>query len=525
MYIIKNPFFGSVDDRVIAINPLSVIYKIKNEYFPKNNADVTYAITLYEINPDDFTLEVTLIGSPAISINDLVKITGTLVDGMYRVIAILSPTKFKLNYSSTNLVSGTSGGLQIQRTNFRTILEVYSGLPSEHYLHNKNPIKKICRLSATPNFENIAFFDVGAPVRSTILPILNDYNHSDLIDYKLFTCFYVQVKESYTVFDGNGHANTYESNVLETSLTCYGLHAFFQPRQNEYKNNLLEYVIKQNGRLAKFLTCFEEMYHFENYQFDVFVFLDRSFVVANNNQTLELEIEQYDKENQLISINYVDVITLKSTAGQMNYGLLRIKLDEIGLLYDCYYYTIQLQINFQYVSEKKKIFYKKDDVCKHVYLRWLNELGVFDGWRFDGNREEELEISERKVFTNEIDFLIEDWAYVEAERRLQEVKSEKIYRVRSSFLTKEQVKCIVRILESPVVYIFEKADMQIRLTHDDYRIVDSGDYRILNLGNQLYFYKQILIDKDSFIYYKDNQNFYTIEFSYRDTFLRRNQIQ
>ncbi len=139
------------------------------------------------------------------------------------------------------------------------------------------------------------------------------------------------------------------------------------------------------------------------------------------------------------------------------------------------------------VSETKTITVNSDCASQDIYLGWLNYLGGFEYWKFTARKDyiydvEKSQITEKNIYTN--------WPQSYGEFANSVTKqisrdSRKKIRVRSQFLTTEQLEGIKFIRFSPLVQVIE----------DKYNVTN------------------VVVDSGSFKTFTDAQDLNTIEFT------------
>lgn len=134
------------------------------------------------------------------------------------------------------------------------------------------------------------------------------------------------------------------------------------------------------------------------------------------------------------------------------------------------------------VSETKTFTIDCKCSAEEVMLVWLNNLGGFDYWKFNANKDLLVEIREtgevrKSIFPN--------WpksygAHADTIRKQTYRESNKAYTVRSQYMTKDQLDAVSYIKSSVLV--------QISNSKKDRRtvIVDSDSFRVYTEQDNLY---------------------------------------
>jgi len=199
-------------------------------------------------------------------------------------------------------------------------------------------------------------------------------------------------------------------------------------------------------------------------------------LIRNDNSEYDTEIflqKEYSTRTDLQSIEYKGP------------GLYRVPLDLDNQFSSA---NISLILNNSTISETKtvEIDTKCSDVC--LKLSWLNNMGGFEYWKFTAFKDNNVEIGD----TGETSVnLITSWPqsygeFADTEKRRETFRnSTKQLLVRSQNITKSQADALATIKSSPLVQIL----------------------------NTVYDKRTVIVDKNSFTIYNDNDKLFSCQFT------------
>lgn len=139
------------------------------------------------------------------------------------------------------------------------------------------------------------------------------------------------------------------------------------------------------------------------------------------------------------------------------------------------------------ISEEKTVVINCKCSAQSIYMTWLNYRANFEYWDFQAEKEYQVEIGETQETKQNI---FPEWpnsygSFADTIRKETSRISRNQIRVISQHLTQEQADAISFIKSSPVVQI----------------VVSRSDRRT------------VIVDKDSFVKYKDNDKTFTVQFT------------
>jgi hypothetical protein len=331
-------------------------------------------------------------------------------------------------------------------------------------------------------------------------------------DENLYTAFYVEEREKYTVFDSNGKASEFISGVLSTSETNYCLHAAIAPTRKDV-NSIIGYAITPTN-LGKWLTVFEHLKHWRGYQFDLSVWLGIELYDPLFGSTLGTRIVQYDKAGTEIKTETTFEQAL--TNEQKLVGVYRVALSEYDFEADCASYDVVLTIDGDLVTEVATVELKA--ACKGTYLRWLNCLGAFDGHLFVRG-DAELSVSDAITMQRDVDTVLQTWDRLESEVEIVQKQSETENTITAFTTEPEAMKWVLR---SPVVYRVSPSFVPIQGIND---IKDGVGVSVFPICDKEYQQIQVLISTDSATIRQARGNNYEFTLTFVDSIRQRNQRQ
>lgn len=245
---------------------LPMVYEFITDKWPTNAADTAQSITTFT-NYNGYTYikaggDIKTTGTA--STLEQVKLTGTSVDGVYKIVRWISDTNIVIDlpYSAGNVLS--TGFVQYYYSNYAIRVKVYAGLQSGHALEVLNPMELVGDVKLIPNADGIASLNVSEMLKKKIGILENDLlldglpNNTDA-----FCQCYVSYAETYD--DSNMYTvSEYTSSYTDDATYVYGLNAMM-PFKNQSIGALSDYYTGP----FKFLRTFEEPTLFDGKFFDV----------------------------------------------------------------------------------------------------------------------------------------------------------------------------------------------------------------------------------------------------------------
>lgn len=247
---------------------LPIVYKVTNDRWPTNTVD---AVGLIVLNSDDngFT-QLTLAGPLAglDSALEFVKISGASeeANGVWQVVEIVLSNVIVINLpyeSSGNLIGKT---VQYYYNNYQVRVKIFAGLNPLHPWEAKKPYEEMAELSLTPDENGEVMFSVSDYIKSKVAIKNNLTLFSLPLNLDAFTGFYIQTAESYDYADGYSiytQISSYETNTFEGYAIAGKL-----PFKNLYSGDYADYVLT-SGSPAHWLTNMDRLIAVEDKYFDI----------------------------------------------------------------------------------------------------------------------------------------------------------------------------------------------------------------------------------------------------------------
>ncbi len=365
---------------------LPIIYKLKSDLWPINGVDTARTITTFS-NWNGYTY-LNLSGDVKSSGNaaslESVVLSGTSVDGAYKIIQWFSDTNFVIDlaYSGSNVLS--SGTAQYYYLNYHARIRVYAGLTGTHFWNAQKPYTLIVEKQAFPDSAGVITFNV-AEFLKTSLEIASNNTIKDTLPNNLdaFCQFYISYAESYTDSDGYTIDELVSSYTNDT-FEGYALNAKL-PFKTRSSGAMSEYVSGLTPNTsAKFLTNWARPTIFAGKYWDI------SFINNSPSSGNYMKIDRYLRG--VLQSSTLDVIT-DQDQGVYRYPVSVVSTeDRIDLtLYSTDYgYPIQL-------TETKTCDVYQKCSAQDFYLTWQNNLGGFDYWNFNTRKKYILDIEDNKT--------------------------------------------------------------------------------------------------------------------------------
>lgn len=482
---------------------LPIRYGIENDKWPVNTTDGIGTIS--SISDENGYARIALastVGGFAegsyVTISDAT-ITG--YNGVWRVTKSFGTTDFIIEapYLGTD-----TGSLQRYYNNYHVVVNVYTGIRSGHTLHTERPMGLAGTLRIRPDGGNTANVDISSIVRKDLAPIDNHFcelTFSDgwSNDFNQWTQFYIEYAESYDVVN-NGVLETYTSDFVldkdsSDNALIYSAAKAAQSFQYAQGKSMAEYVLNADNYdgAGKFMTQFEKPTYFEGYEYDLSIINDyknEDITLANRMYILE-----YDSSGTLLATSTYDM-------PEQDEGVYRFNLGHHTFNAACTTFTCFVQYDRDtngYNSQNLTVKYQNPCTTNNpVYLRWLNQIGGWEGWLFIRFKDFILDVTERTTVTRDIftnwdnEFTRgttqDDFIYTEAVERMV---------IRSQLLNEDEATVLGKWLK-----VSNKVQ-QIYLSKD----TDCGnDER-----------RTVLIEPGQFTYLTDGRRVREVEVSFRYT--------
>lgn len=367
---------------------LPIRYKVQSERWPVNTVDSLDAFG--SISGLFGYCQIELTGTyESYLLGEYVQITNSTAsayDGIWRIREIIDANTIVVNcpFSTT-----ASGNIQRYYNNYQIQARVYVGIPSGHYYNSSRPISlKTESLPGIPDSDNIATIDISDFVRQDLGIAENNIcqilESGEWIanDWASWTAFYCEFREAYDVPDESGLLVTEYTSWEDLGTTTYYATRSALPFQSLQGVNMGGYSMLPNSFdiTGKWMTGFETPTFFSDQEFDIAIIstednLDRYNVIHYVN------INQYDKNGSLIRTDVSEMPFLDE-------GVYRFVFSELAIWdADTDYFEVFVQragTTTQQVSKTITVKVKPENCRDYFYVRWLNQLGGWDAWRFDG---------------------------------------------------------------------------------------------------------------------------------------------
>jgi hypothetical protein len=248
---------------------LPIVYKISNDRWPTNSVDT--ARTISSSSDDNGFTQLTLSGALKSQFNALefVKIESASdedLNNVWQIVEVISTSDIVINlpYDAANSFLGAT--IQYYYNNYQIKVKVYSGLDPGHPWQAKKPFEEMAELSLTPDENNEVMFSVSDYIKSKVAIKNNLTLFSLPLNLDAFTGFYIQTAESYDDSD-NYSLFTTQSDFTQDSFNGYAI-AGKLPFKNVYSGDYADYVYT-SGSPAQWLTNRTRLLAVEDLYFDV----------------------------------------------------------------------------------------------------------------------------------------------------------------------------------------------------------------------------------------------------------------
>lgn len=249
---------------------LPIVYKASNDRWPTNSVDTIRTIS--STSDDNGFTQMTLSGdirTGDVNALEFVKIENASdpdLNNIWQIVEVTSNSNLVLNlpYSSSNSFLGAT--IQYYYNNYQVKVKVYSGLNASHPWTARKPYEEMAELSLTPDENNEVMFSVSDYIKSKVAIKNNLTLFSLPLNLDAFTGFYITTAESYDYSD-NYTLATAESDYVQDMFEGYAV-AGKLPFKNVYAGDYADYVYT-SGSPARWLTNQTRLLAIEDYYFDV----------------------------------------------------------------------------------------------------------------------------------------------------------------------------------------------------------------------------------------------------------------
>lgn len=291
---------------------LPIQYVFKSTLWPVNGVDTARTITTFS-NSNGYTYIVAsgdIKSTGTASALEEVVLSGTSVDGIYKIINWYSDTNFVIDlaYSAANVLS--SGTVQYYYLNYRIKVNIYAGLTAGHYWQASKPYVLVGTEDLVPDSNGLAVLDVSKYAKDQIEILNNDLQQDQLPNnLDAFCRIYVSYAEAYddsNMYTVSDYVSSYTNDTTEIYATNSKL-----PFQNKYSGSMSKYIPTLSVQ-AYFLTDFARPTIFSGKYFDL------SFIKEHGNAGT---ITYYGKTDRYL--NGVLQSSVVSAITEYNQGIYR----------------------------------------------------------------------------------------------------------------------------------------------------------------------------------------------------------
>jgi hypothetical protein len=259
-----------------------------------------------------------------------------------------------------------------------------------------------------------------------------------------------------------------------------------QQFQYPYANSMAEYSAVESGGVfqAKFMTLFDVPVLFEGYPLDLAIILpDNELYPPTNLSWKALGQNRNILMSGTSAINYQDE------------GVYRFTISDIAYPASAHYIEVEIDGVIDQLSETKLIKINKSNCRQGVFLCWLNYLGGWDSWLFDGYQNFGVSITDSQETTRDI-FNIWDAKFAQGttETDYVRIESRGTRQLRSGHLSESEVDAIRWVRQSIKVQEIQKDQDCTEQTR-----------------------KTVLVAKGTFDYKTTKRGLREIDFSLRET--------
>jgi hypothetical protein len=252
---------------------LPITYKIESNLHQVSDAFATVDAFTNSSGNTSLTFTGAFSGSGLSATNTHVKIVGSSVDGIYRIIDTTVTLIIDLPYNVTNILAGAV--VYVYYNNYHVRVQVYGGLTTAHYWEDEKPYELISTLKLIPDNNNEIKFSIANELKKQVKSLNNNLSLDTLPNnIDAFTMFYITTQESYD-YNDSGDIITHTEGILvdKNNFEGFAVNAKL-PFKNINSGFLGDYLVDEASTAAKFLTLFETPVMFDGYYFDISVLLN-----------------------------------------------------------------------------------------------------------------------------------------------------------------------------------------------------------------------------------------------------------
>lgn len=467
---------------------LPMVYKLQSTVWPVNGVDTARTITTFS-NQNGYTYIVAsgdIKSSGTASALEEVVLSGTSVDGVYKIINWYSDTNFVINlpYSAGNVLS--SGTVQYYYLNYHAKIKIYAGLISSHYWYLRKPFEEVAELKCIPDSSGVITVNVADFVKKKIEILKNDLQQDELPnDIDSWCRVYISYAESYDDSDMYT-VSEYVSSYTEDQTEVYAVNAKpqFKFRGSGNMNDWVSGLTSTTPQ--EFLTPFARPTLFAGKYFDI------SYIVNSASPNLYMKRDLYSKTDG----NYVLISSNMDILPDMDQGVYRYRVTQSASLEDRIDLTLYNYYASVAMSETKTFDVNSSSDCyatTALYLTWKNYLGGQDYWSFTAQKKYSIDIEVSKTQDENI---YNNWPNSYGEfgstiKKQTERRSRNIINVTSQYTTKANIDAISLIKTSPLVQILSSETIG---------------------GVIVPILRTVLVDTSTLRKYADRANLYSISF-------------
>jgi hypothetical protein len=308
---------------------LPIVYKLSSSLGPVSDAFATVDAFTNSSGNTSLTFTGAFSGSGLDADNTHVKIVGSSVDGLYRIVDTTVTLIIDLPYDSANVLAGAI--VYVYYNNYHVKVQIYGGLTDDHYWEDEKPYELISTLRLTPDNNNELKFSISNELKKQVKTLNNNLTLDTLPNnIDAFTMFYITTQESYDELDGD-EIVTFEGSIVSDKTNFEGFATNTKlPFKNVHSGFLSDYL----GDDRKFLTLFEEPVIFPGYYFDL-------SIIVSDPTVIHAYRKDYYVDGQLIASENVAISEVPN--GE---GVYRIQLEN-----SCEPVTIQIETDTLVNSE------------------------------------------------------------------------------------------------------------------------------------------------------------------------------
>lgn len=281
---------------------LPIVYKATNDRWPVNSVDTARTVTSQEDDNGFTTLHLSgIVRAEGVRMLEFVKISGASdddVNSVWQIVEVIDTDSITINlpYSFNRTFSGAL--VQYYYNNYQVRVKIWAGLNALHPWTAKKPYEEMAELSLTPDENNEVMFSVSDYIKSKVAIKNNLTLFSLPLNLDAFTGFYIQTAESFDSSD-NYSLNTNTSSFTTDELEYYAI-AGKLPFKNTYSGDYADYVLT-NGNPGLWLTNADRLLMVEDLYFDI------SFI-KNIRGDFQIVIDKYISEDYFVTevVPYAD---------------------------------------------------------------------------------------------------------------------------------------------------------------------------------------------------------------------------